>query len=185
MLLERYSNSGRFKSSLQYLMKVFELAPHAFYLKLVDDYREKGLLNQPLGMAAAYDALYAFALDNNISKALFSDLLKFDYHQSNMKGRRPFFEEPEIKGFNAMRLRFLQDSDKLSKMNAAYTGLSGKEILKSVNIVAFKYDIISLIDTNFEVLNERLSLVLFDYAVPTGSIASAVCHGVNEMLECE
>jgi radical SAM superfamily enzyme YgiQ (UPF0313 family) len=185
MLVERYCNSGRFNVSMTYFIKWFALAPHQFYLKLAAYFRERGLFDQPLGMAVSYDALYAFAVENGMTGALVADLLKFDFHSANMKGRRPFFDEPSIPGFNAMRLNFLQNKTAVSRINADYSTMGGKEILKTVNIVAFKYDIIALIHTGYNDEIEQLSLVLFDYAVPIGSVVHSKVHAVNEILECK
>ncbi|MBS7525627.1 DUF4080 domain-containing protein [Fusibacter paucivorans] len=185
MLVERYHNSGRFNTTMTYLTKWFGISPHQFYLKLADDFRRKGLFDQPLGMTASYDALYAFAIENKAPCALIADLLKFDYNSANMKGRRPFFDEPNLPRFNAKRLAYLHHNEAIAGINPKYRALSGKEILKTVNIVAFKYDIIALINTNYTKVLEQLSLVLFDYAVPTGSVVHSKVHAVNEILECE
>lgn len=182
-LVERFYNSGKYVNTLNYLFKVLDLKPHAFYLDLRDFYKAGAYDQQPLGTAAAYDFLMAYGLSRNLNGPLLGDLLKFDFYFANMKGQRGFFDFPDIPRFNQLRIEFLNDRSKDLFKHGGYLGKSAKEILKTVNFVAFKYDIITLIESHFEVVDQVDSVVLFDYYKVAGQIEKSEIYKVEFILE--
>ena len=77
VVLEYYYNSGKFKHSIEYLLKLGKGTPSDFFLKLCDYFKAHDLMYLSHSTAKLYDILYEFYKENYDNYALFSDLLKF------------------------------------------------------------------------------------------------------------
>ncbi|GAU79744.1 B12-binding domain-containing radical SAM protein [Fusibacter sp. 3D3] len=162
-VLEYYYNSGKFKHSIQYLLKTEKGTPSDFFLKLCDYFKAHDLMYIAHSTANLYDILYEFYQENYENHALFNDLLKFDYYYAHMKGLRPFFVMSEIPQFNTRRLHYLKALEHQELINPFYVGMQSKQILKTVEFITLNYDIIALIQSQYEFIEAKLNVVLFDY----------------------
>lgn len=183
-VLEYYYNSGKFKHSIQYLLKIEGGAPSDFFLKLSDYFKAKDLMYVSHSTAKLYDILYEYYLNHHENSALFGDLLKFDFYYAHLKGQRPFFNMVEVPQFNGRRLLYLKETHNLENINSEYVGMQGKQILKTVEFITLNYDIISLIQSQYNNVEEVLNVVLFDYLRPENALEPSKYYKV-ELPEIE
>ena len=184
-MVERFYNSGKFKNTMAYILIKTGMKPHELYLDLVSFENYDTNFFQPMSMATAYDFLFAYANKKEMDVDIVSELLKFDFYASNMKGQRTFFTMPLIPKFNNNRIHYLNEHKKKVFHHDYYQNLNAKEILKTVNFIVFNYDIIALIQTNFECVSQGINVVMFDYLQPIGALESSKFYSANEMLECD
>lgn len=170
VILEYYYNSGKFKHSIQYLLKIEKGTPSDFFLKLCDYFKAHDLMYISHSTAKLYDILFEFYKENYKNHELFNDLLKFDYYYAHMKGLRPFFVMTEIPQFNVRRLHYLKELEHQEFINPLYVGMQSKQILKTVEFITLNYDIIALIQSQYEAVEAKLNIVLFDYQKPDHAI---------------
>lgn len=161
-LVESYYNSGKFKVTLAFLMMKMKLSPSQFYLKLSDYFLERGYFNSPVGVYRLYEILFEFGISNQFNENLIKDLLKFDYYAANLKGQKALFNYVELPQFNQRRLELLKDNN-FQAQHFNCNDVPAKQLLKNLEFITLTYDIMTLIETGFETLNENLSVVMFDY----------------------
>lgn len=161
-LIESYYNSGKFKITLAFLKTKMNLTPSQFYLKLSDYYLEKGYFNSPVGVYRLYEILFEFGILYHFNETLLRDLLKYDYYAANLKGQKSLFNYVELPQFNQRRLEMLKDNA-FQKQYFNCSDVPAKQLLKNLEFITLTYDIMTLIETGFETLNEKLSIVMFDY----------------------
>jgi len=166
-LVEYYSNSGKFKHSLVYLMKKSMLTPSGFFLEMRDYYNRNAYFSSPIGTFRLYEIFYDYYVSIYGDSDLFKDLLKVDYHYSRLKGQRDLFNYVEIPNFNNKRIELLKDLDFVTLNFGCQTTETGKHLLKNVAFITLKYDIISLIKNGYretqELTASQLSVIMFDY----------------------
>ena len=161
-LVESYYNSGKFKITLAFLMTKMKLSPSQFYLKLSDYYLERGYFNSPVGVYRLYEILFEFGISNQFNGTIIKDLLKYDYYAANLKGQKELFNYVELPQFNQRRLELLKDNN-FQTQYFSCSDVPAKQLLKNLEFITLTYDIMTLIETGFETLNENLSVVMFDY----------------------
>jgi radical SAM superfamily enzyme YgiQ (UPF0313 family) len=182
-LLEYYYNSEKFKMSLNYILKKLEVPPHEMFIQMVAYYKNNGFLDRAIATGTAYDYLYAFYNSKISDDPIIESLLKFDYYFAHLKGERSFFEKPHIPEFNQLRLKYLSTEDAVQKLGDCYRLKSAKEILKTVTLVVFEYDIMALLSSNFEEIRKERTVILFDYHVESHALAPCRIIDVSELLE--
>ena len=163
VLLEYYSNSGKFKHSLKYAMHKMNGSPSAFFLWFRSYFHKNGYYNAPIGTYRLYEIFYDAYSERFGESDLFKDLLKVDYYYSNLKGQKPLFNYIEIPNFNNSRINVLNEYLVNDSNFEKYRTLSAKQLLKNVEFITLKYDIMTLIQNNYEYELEKLSVVMFDY----------------------
>ncbi len=161
-LVESYYNSGKFKITLAFLMAKMKLSPSQFYLKLSDHYLKRGYFNSPVGVYRLYEILFEFGISNHFNETLIKDLLKYDYYFANLKGQKTLFNYVELPQFNQRRLELLKDNT-FQTLYFNCSDVPAKQLLKNLEFITLTYDIMTLIETGFETVNENLSVVMFDY----------------------
>lgn len=165
-ILEYFYNSGKFKHALSFLMKRYQGSSSQLFLEIVDYFKKRDILYQSHSGAKLYDLLYEFYCEFDLEEEgrnVFSDLLKFDYYYSNMKGQRSFFKFTEIPKFNLKRMAYLKDEEVKQIVNTNYCGMPVKQILKTVEFITLTYDIMSLIESDYTTCTKVETVVLFDY----------------------
>jgi len=182
-LLEYYYNSEKFKTSLKYILKKLNLKPHEMYIQMVYYFKERGWLDRAIATGTAYDYLYAFYSSIICDDPIIELLLKYDYYFAHLKGERAFFQKPHIPEFNQLRLKYLSTDEAIEKLGRHYTGKTAKEILKTVTLVVFEYDIMALLSSNFEEVRKERKVILFDYIVESHALAPCHIIDVSELLE--
>lgn len=163
-LLEYYDNSGKFKLSIHYFMKKASLSPSAFYQNMVDYFHLNAYFDAPIGTYRLYEILYAYFVHQYGESDLFKDLLKADYYYANMKGDRELFVYPIWPNFNEWRLSLLKDEKFVAEYLDIHDSIQPKQILKNVTFVTFMYDIMSLVSSDFETCDKKLTVMVFDYS---------------------
>ena len=163
-LLEYYSNSGKFSHSLRFLMKRYGEKPSVFFVDFASYFREKAYFGSPVSTYRLYEIIYDYYTTKFGESDLYKDLLKVDYYYANLKGQRDLFNYEELPGFSAKRLALLGSPKFQMEVLGLETLKTAKQILKNVEFITLKYDIMALIQSDYEVATEKVSVILFDYS---------------------
>lgn len=160
-LLDRYYNSGRFISSLNFLINVSFENAFAFYESLYAYYVENGLLQAPVAMKELYTLIYGFG-SKRLSKAdciKFVELLRLDFLSSDSSGSLPQALVREgCQGFKEKCFDFLKSEANIKKYLPEFIGMPAKQIIKQVHFEPFTIDVFAPDKACKE------TLVLFDYS---------------------
>lgn len=162
-LLEWYYNSKKFHHSIQYFIKRSGSAPSGFYLEMAKYFNRNGYFDAPISTYRLYEILYEYFMTKYDDSELFNDLLKFDYYACNLKGQRQLFHYEELSRFNQNRLEILKNEEFVKSFNSEYWGQTSKQILKNVEFITLKYDIMALIQSNYLSTSKNINIVMFDY----------------------
>lgn len=152
-VLDRYYNSGRFKHTLDYVLKE-EKEPMSFYGALGAYYKEQGFYDKIPGTKDYYRILLEFtkiwmeAKDHELDLKLFNELLKFDYLLHNKKQYLPEF----------ILRNYMQNNDLKLKLT--------KELGKKIHVELYNLDILKYLETG-EIKNSETPVV---YDEGTGKI---------------
>lgn len=163
-LLEYYSNSGKFNHSLSFFMKRYGKKPSTFFVDFASFFRERAYFDSPVGTYRLYEIMYDYYTSKFGDSDLFKDLLKVDYHYANLKGHRDLFNYEELPGFSAKRLALLGNQKFQMEVLGLESLKTAKQILKNVEFITLKYDIMALIQSDYKEVSEKVSVILFDYA---------------------
>lgn len=150
-LLELYFNSGRFKHTLDFLLKSLGVAPFDFYRKLSDYWNAKGHFNSSKGVSELYEILKRFAADEYICKldssgySSLNEYLKLDWLLYSRSGSMP----ESIDRYNHSLLKDrLQEYLKNSIINwegfEEYKNMPMREVLKHVGYEVFGKNIFDI-----------------------------------------
>lgn len=163
-LLEYYSNSGKFIHSLRYVLKRSGRKPSVFFLDFSTYFAKKDYFGSPVGTYRLYEILNDFYVSQYGESDLFKDLLKVDYYYANLKGTRDLFNYEELPGFGVKRLELLGNPTFQKDVLKLEGQKTAKQILKNVEFITLKYDIMAMIQSDYEIVIEKANVVLFDYS---------------------
>ena len=133
-MVDKYYNSGKFKTILKYFIPKFE-SVFDFYLRLGTFFYDKGYLSRSISSVEYYKVFLEFneevrPLDNKILK----EIVKFDYLKFNKKKWMPDFL---LRDSSKNLERYLKDSQKKGDIKIPY---------KDYHLENFKLDIIKFLD---------------------------------------
>lgn len=162
-LLEYFSNSGKFKHSLPYFIKRLNVKPSVFFLDFALYFSKKDYFSSPVGTYRLYEILYDYYVETFEESNLFKDLLKVDYYFANLKGQRALFHYEEMPNFNAKRVELLGNESFQKQVLNLEERMTAKQILRNVEFITLKYDIMALIQSEYERVIEKANVIMFDY----------------------
>ncbi len=167
-LLDHYGNSGRFSTSLSYILKGNGIRPSKFYEALAVWWRVEGHDKRSIGAGEYYELLEAFCRGRGFGDPrVLHELLRYDYYSSTSKRTQmalvetypPTFMDETIEDLHAMNAE------------EVWFGHLGKKplknILRQVKVEAFPLDPLAFEkggDGQVEWVDTR---VLFDYTSGT------------------
>lgn len=164
VLLGYYYNSGKFTHALKYFQKKVGLTASGFYLALAEYFNQHDYLLSPIGTYRLYELIDEYYISKFGEDLLFNELLKIDYYFARLKGQKPLFKEREIKAFNHMRMEWLRNPDFIHQYFEHDIETQPKERLKNLEFTTLKYDILRLIQTNYEEIQLKDGIIMFDYS---------------------
>jgi len=149
-VLERFSNSGRFRASLSYISGFFRTPYEMFEVlaNFFDPIKEKGNIS----VKELYFILYKFSKEIlKINEQAFIDLIKFDYacnFRGGLSGELAFDED---KAFKNKCKEILKDEKYLKNIFNYYPDINYQDIMKNIEI------------HKFITFNKRERVLIFDY----------------------
>ncbi|MBM7562268.1 B12-binding domain-containing radical SAM protein [Fusibacter tunisiensis] len=167
-LVEWYHNSERFKVSFKWLLMKTGNKPSELFLSLRKWFFSRGLLNVPISTFNLYlylDAYYKSVVDSG-DEQVFNDLLKYDYYASGLRGQRDLFHYPDIPRFNKRRIEILDMQDVKNHFVDEDDPVTPKEMLKYLEFVVFKHDVVGWISETSSLIPETNSVVVFNMKKP-------------------
>lgn len=164
-IFEMYYNSGRFINTLNYIIEKYCDKPFKLYKELYLYSFHRGYLDKALPAGRLYTIFNDFAKNfvpitiskNTVFEAavlqqefdIINDLLKFDFVSTNNSGNLPEGIESIIEpDYKSKRLDFIYNEENRARYFPQFKGSAPKQLLKYINIVAFKYDIDQFINFN-------------------------------------
>lgn len=159
-LVEKYGNERRFYHSLDFLIKHHKLRPFKVFESLADYWVSKEYHLIQHGLKRLYEILeeyYKNTYDEDLE--LFKELLKFDYMKT--QNGKLLKENILDKSFNQQKHEFLKDDNQRSKYLPGFENMPTKKLINIVTIEKFKYDIIKLIESDYEDIKLEEKIYLF------------------------
>ena len=147
-VLERYYNSGRFRTSLRLFTETLYEDAFSFFNDFSRFNRGKGYLDRPQSSETLYTIMLEFmdsrfSFNEQLSMQL-NELLKFDYLGTHISGQLPNGISPAISPELFKRSRsFYHNSNKIEKYLPNKKGKSAKDIIRKVNFELFCFDALS------------------------------------------
>lgn len=140
-LLDRYYNSGRFNSTLRYLLR-FSSSPFDFYLGFYRFNLSKGRARLPAGLKELYRVLYEYAAHLCGSRAAaVKEFMRLDFLSSESPGALPPLIAGSVKdAFRDSCFAFLKEEENIKRYLPGFSGLPAKVIYKKVRFELFNLD---------------------------------------------
>lgn len=166
-LLDIYYNSNYFAYTLDYLVKEKFNSPSKFYQDFYDYWCDRGLFEHKHSKLKRYKILLNFYQESFGSSEVFEALLKFDYILNKNKKIDKLFNRIQPNGYRNSCHEFLQREENLMNFLPHFKDKNAKYIIKRVHFEKFKFDLKKFINSNYEVLDQRETTILFDYSRST------------------
>lgn len=163
-LLDHYYNSGKFQYTMAYLVKQSDKTFSKVLEEMYEVWQKQLWFENKHSLMELYRRLFAYAESiEAIDKNLFKELLRFDYLRYNRKKGDGFFEISYPNNFKNQCHAFLQNEENVERYLPRFVGTAAKTIIKQVHFEIFSYNIIQLIHKDFEAVEKRETIILFDY----------------------
>lgn len=183
-LVEKYYNEGNFKHSLEYIIKNHQNNAFEFYEEFAKYWRDKRYHEVSHSKKNLYVILKDYIESKNYKDGdIIKDILKYDYVSNNRRSQLPLGLQGDYKEIEQKRVhRVLKDSTILEKYLFEYIDTPTKKIINQVSINKFKYDILHIIDKNYNSdIKEREMYILFKYR--DGEILNCNTYDITEKLK--
>lgn len=163
-LLDHYYNSGKFQYAMAYLVKKSDKSFSKVLEEMYEQWQSNNWFENKHSLMELYKRLFAYGETiDGIDDKLFKELLRFDYLRYNRKKGDAFFEVSTPTNFKNQCHAFLQDTNNVEQYLPRFIGTTAKTIIKQVHFETFSYNIIQLIQSDYEMLQEQDTVILFDY----------------------
>lgn len=154
-ILERYSNSGVFKTAVNWLIKNSKSAFEVF-LNIALFFEKMGYDKVAHSQKGLYDILAEYGKYHNADE-IFFDYLKFDYFKNIKSAKVPEWSlTPYDKKLLAYRTEFLKNTENIDKYFPEYSGYPPKDLMKKLTFEKFMYDVTNTGD-------KKGNIIVFDY----------------------
>lgn len=163
-MVEHYYNNQKFTYSLDFILKVNDIAPSKLYEMLSDHWHENGWHHKAHNQDAMYEILLEFYHAVGLkSPEVFEALVKFDYVRQS--SRRKLYVQKESLEFRHFTHAFLQNEENIRTYLPEYKGMTAKQIVKKVRFEIFDYNILNLIKSDFNLkdIKKEETRILFNY----------------------
>ena len=165
-ILEKYYNSNNFPLSLEYIIRnYYSESPFKFFEEFSTYFENNGYFDMAQGKNQLYKILLDFYNEKiNKNKDLFNEILKYDYLSLGKISTVPnMFNKIELNNFKCRCHDFLHNEENLKTYFPDFVDTPTKYILKYIHFEPFKYDILKLKEDISSKLEEKESIILFDY----------------------
>lgn len=161
-LLDRYYNSGRFVSTLDFLLQ-FAGSAFDFYLGFYRFNLSRGRARLPAAMKELYTVLFEYAADICGSRTdAVMEFMRLDFLSSDSSGcLPPMLARPLKEAFRDSCFEFLKKEENINRYLPGFSGLPAKTIYKKV-----RFELFNLVFSSGAVCFDPAvhTLLLFDYS---------------------
>lgn len=161
-LLEHYINSEKFNYSMQYVIKKSGLKMSKLLEQMSIYWDKYQYFETAMSTFRLYELLHDFGPTIGLDSELLNDLLKVDFYKTKQKGIKALFYYEEDEKFNSKRLLLLNDSAFVENHLPQYRLEKPKQILKSVAFVSVRFDIETLLKSDYTVINKIPHVLIVD-----------------------
>jgi radical SAM superfamily enzyme YgiQ (UPF0313 family) len=164
-LLEKYANSHKFDTALQYVLVHQETNPFIFFEAFAEYWLGRAYHKIAHRQKELYRILAEYyCCQGWVNADVFLELLKFDYLREERALQLPdFFQKCDVDNYQQRFYDFLNDPNHVATFLPDYTGLTAREISKRVQIEVFGYDVVALAADPKVPLNYQPTTILFQY----------------------
>lgn len=175
-IVDMYYNSNRFVNCLDMIIKKYYNRAVDFYLAFSKYWLDQGLFDQPHKLVRQYEILFEFCKAEEIpTLSLIQQVMRHDYYLSNAKSPSGFLDTAVDKDFQNTGYHYLKSKGEKSV----------KQWMKHVKFVAYEYDIIRYLESNYDVLNRCDLVLMYDYHVPYQVFTKSVVRDVTSVFNKE
>lgn len=159
-IVERYYNSGRFRSSLDYVIESSFSAAFDFYYEYSRYLARFEHRIQNISSRELYTLLFDYANTlESFNLNLFKELMKLDFLSSDSSGHLPeSVKRIESTDFQEKCFGFLKDNNMIEKYLPDFIGVPAKQIFKKVHFEVFSLNVFD------KSKNDKPIVILFDYS---------------------
>lgn len=180
-MLERYYNSERFKTSLEYLYTLFD-TPFDFYQALANYWEEKGYDKVSHKKASYYIYLVEFVSEfKNANLSLVKELVKFDWFTHEFIKEVPNSLVTLSQDIYKEKVYdVLKDDEYMQQVSKAASVLPIRQRVRKVHIEYFTYAIYQAIQIgNYNTINilDQPQPILFDYTYASNGAKTVLVEG--------
>lgn len=163
-LLDVYYNSNYFKYSLDYVIKKRFIEPSKFYKAFYNYWCENKLFKTQHSKLKRYRILLDFYNEYFENDEIFNTILKYDYILNRNKKIDKLFKRIQPKGFRNSCHEFLQKQENLVSYLPQFKNKNAKYTIKRVHFEVFNFDIKKFIASDYEIIIDEETTILFDYS---------------------
>jgi radical SAM superfamily enzyme YgiQ (UPF0313 family) len=163
-ILDRYYNSGKFRNSLNFIIKYFSKSAFDLYERLYFFFVNSGLLNKAHSARDLYTILLDFfkEVSSKSEFDIFNELLKIDYLSSDNSNSLPVnINRVNFPGFKELCFDFLKDHNNIKEYLPGFIGITPKSIFKDVHFEIFDFDIKGFEES---LITKDRNVIVFDYS---------------------
>ncbi|MBN2259517.1 MAG: DUF4080 domain-containing protein [Clostridiales bacterium] len=140
-LVELYYNSHHFDEVIDFIMQYFK-SPSEFYKGFQQFWNRKNLFDNKHQLIDLFIFLFQFMESKeDVDLDLLKELMKFDYFKKNRYKELEFFGKLDLDMAKQDIHDMLKNSDFISEKMPQFKGEKAKDILKSIQIMNFEYDV--------------------------------------------
>ncbi len=171
-IVDLYYNSNRFINSLDMIVKKYYNRAVDFYLELAKYWLEMGLFEQPHKLLKLYEILLDFVKLKHSDDYLV-EVMKHDYFLSNQKSPSSVFSMKQEKAFQNLCYEYLRTLE----------GKSPKQWLKQMKFVSYEFDVVSYIDSGYNMLLKEEKILMYNYEVEYNVFYKSTYEDVTEYIK--
>ncbi len=143
-----------------------------FYLELAKYWLEMGLFEQPHKLLKLYEILLDFVKLKHSDDYLV-EVMKHDYFLSNQKSPSSVFSMKQEKAFQNLCYEYLRTLE----------GKSPKQWLKQMKFVSYEFDVVSYIDSGYNMLLKEEKVLMYNYEVEYNVFYKSTYEDVTEYIK--
>lgn len=176
-MVETYYNSGKAINTIKYGIRFF-ISPFDFFENLVIYWEKNNYNNANPSKMKLYEIIYTF-LNNikNIDNEILKEVIKFDILlNDNIKSLPKWIETNYNSRFKEKERVFYNNKENIEKYIPHLKSYDAKQLSRMCYFEKFNINIQKMIDSDFNIIEEKESYLLFDYYTKNDLIYKVKYH---------
>ncbi len=176
-MVETYYNSGKAINTIKYGIKFFN-SPFDFFENLAIYWEENNYNNISPSKMKLYEIIYTFLKNiKNIDDKILKEIIKFDILlNDNIKSLPNWIETNYNSQFKEKERAFYNNKENIEKYIPHLKNYDAKQLSRMCYFERFNINIKNMIETNFNVIREEETYILFDYYTKNDLIYKVKYH---------
>ncbi|WP_317368760.1 B12-binding domain-containing radical SAM protein [uncultured Tyzzerella sp.] len=176
-MVETYYNSGKAINTIKYGIKFFS-SPFNFFEQLAIYWKTNNYNNISHNKMKLYEVLYIFVNNiKGIDDKVLNEIVKFDILlNDNIKSLPLWLDTKYDNDFKEKERKFYNNEENIKKYIPHLEKYDAKQISRMCYFEKFNIDIETMINSNFDIINQKEVYILFDYNTKNDLIYKVKYH---------